>query len=68
ILGIFLVGFYVKRVKGQAVFIAALAAEAIVLLCYKFTDISFLWYNVIGCGLVVLLGLMLQEVLPKKAK
>ncbi|MDX5346688.1 MAG: sodium:solute symporter, partial [Hymenobacteraceae bacterium] len=36
ILGIFLVGFYVKRVKGQAVFIAALAAEAIVLLCYKF--------------------------------
>jgi SSS family solute:Na+ symporter len=53
ILGIFLVAFYVKRVQGGAAFWAALFAEAAVLACFAFTKISFLWYNVIGCVLVV---------------
>ena len=56
ILGIFLVAFYCKRVRGGAAFWAALIAEAGVLACFFFTDISFLWYNVVGCVLVVALS------------
>ncbi|RAU82333.1 sodium:solute symporter [Pontibacter arcticus] len=66
ILGIFLVAFYVKRVKGNAVFMAALLAEAVVLYCYYFTDIAYLWFNVIGCGLVILFGLLLQPFVGKR--
>jgi cell division protein FtsL len=49
ILGIFLLAFYVKRVGGTAVFLGALVGEAAVVLCFAATDISFLWYNVVGC-------------------
>ncbi len=53
ILGIFLSGFYLKKISGSAVFISALIAEAVVVWCFTYTSISFLWYNVIGCVLVM---------------
>jgi len=53
ILGIFLTAFYLKRVSGTPTFLAALLAEATVLYCYLFTDIPFLWYNVVGCMVVI---------------
>lgn len=64
ILGIFLVAFYVKRVKGGAAFYAALVAEAAVLACFFFTQLSFLWYNVVGCVLVVGLSLLFNAFRP----
>ena len=60
ILGIFLTAFYCKGVRGTAVFTAALVAEAVVVACFALTKISFLWYNLIGCGLVVALALTLS--------
>jgi SSS family solute:Na+ symporter len=60
ILGIFLTGFFVRRVSGTAVFAAAIVAEAAVLACYLFTPISFLWYNVLGCLAVILLARVLE--------
>ncbi len=62
ILGIFLAAFYFNYIKSKAVFIAALLAELSVLLCYFTTKISYLWYNVIGCVLVVLLGLVIEAI------
>jgi hypothetical protein len=59
ILGIFLVAFYLKRVGGTAVFAAALVSEAAVVACFLFTDISFLWYNVVGCLGVIAIALLL---------
>jgi hypothetical protein len=56
----------VKRVQGTAVFWAALIAEAIVLYCYTSTDIAFLLYNIIGCGVVIIFSLLLQAVLPRR--
>ncbi|HET9253218.1 MAG TPA: sodium:solute symporter [Candidatus Eisenbacteria bacterium] len=53
ILGIFLVAFYWKRVGGTAVFLAALVAEGAVIWCFLATEISFLWYNVVGCLTVI---------------
>jgi solute:Na+ symporter, SSS family len=64
ILGIFLTGFYLKKVGGNAVFTAALIAEAVVIACYVFTSISFLWYNVIGCLLVIFISLIITAFLP----
>jgi hypothetical protein len=49
ILGIFLLAFYGRRVGGTPVFLGALAGEAAVVYCFIATDISFLWYNVVGC-------------------
>lgn len=60
ILGIFLVAFYIKFVKGTPTFIAALIAEAIVITCFFFTDIPFLWFNLIGCLLVVFIAMLLN--------
>lgn len=60
ILGIFLVAFYLKRVKGHAVFTAALMAEIVVISVYFLKIISFLWLNVIGAVAVVLFSLLLQ--------
>jgi SSS family solute:Na+ symporter len=67
ILGIFLAGFYVRRVSGTSVFAAAIVAEAAVLACYLFTPISFLWYNVLGCLAVVVLALLLEPLLGRPA-
>ena len=61
ILGIFLLAFYFKKVTGTATFYAALIAEVGVLYCYFFTEISFLWYNVVGCCLVIIIALLFSR-------
>ncbi len=60
ILGIFLVAFYLPRVRGTPVFAAAIVAELAVVACFKFSSVSFLWYNLIGCVLVVVVSLVFQ--------
>jgi Na+(H+)/acetate symporter ActP len=60
ILGIFLVAFYIKKIGGHAVFIAAIIAEIVVLALFQFTEVPYLWFNFIGCVLVALLGIIIQ--------
>ena len=62
ILGIFLTAFYLKRARGTAVFVAALLAEAAVIACFRLTTIGFLWYNLIGCGLVMAFAAALSAI------
>ncbi len=64
LLGVFLVAFYIRQVGGTAVFLAALVGEAVVFSCFFWTDISWLWYNVIGCGVVVLASMMIEQFIP----
>jgi SSS family transporter len=59
-LGICLLAFYIRSVGGRAAFWGALAGEAVVLYCFIFTDISWLWYNVVGCAVVILVALSTQ--------
>ncbi|RPD45426.1 sodium:solute symporter [Hymenobacter sediminis] len=54
ILGIFMVAFFMKSVGGKAVFWSAVVAQTIVLIMFFATDIGYLWYNILGCGVVVL--------------
>jgi Na+/proline symporter len=65
-LGIFLTAFLLKRVGGTAVFVAALVAEAAVIGCFTLTKISFLWYNLIGCALVMVVALVLQVAVGRR--
>ncbi|HEV8079867.1 MAG TPA: sodium:solute symporter, partial [Chitinophagaceae bacterium] len=60
ILGIFLVAFWIKQIKGHAVFYAALISELLVILIYKADVISFLWLNVVGAVLVIITGIVFQ--------
>ena len=61
ILGLFLVAFFVRQVRGSAVFFAALIAQALVFLLFFTTGIGYLWYNAIGCAAVLLLAPVLQR-------
>jgi len=60
ILGIFLLAFYFKRVGGTAAFAGAVAGEAVVLYCFFFTQIAYLWFNVIGAAAVVAAALLIE--------
>lgn len=70
ILGIFLVAFFVKIVKSRAVFWAAILAQCTVFFIFWFYSeaIAYLWYNLIGCALVLLLALCFTLFIPEKKK
>jgi SSS family transporter len=61
ILGVFLTGFFIQYIKGNAVFIGAVVAQAIVLYLYFFSDMAYLWFNLVGCGIVILVGFLFQK-------
>lgn len=70
ILGIFLVAFFIKWVRGNAIFWSALIAEAFVLMLhfgrvydipfFNQFEVEYLWYNVIGSVLVILISLIIS--------
>jgi hypothetical protein len=64
-LGVFLVGFFTKRVRGTAAFWATLIAQAIVVAVFAKSSIGFLWYNVIGCVSVMVLAFAIEAVQAK---
>jgi hypothetical protein len=55
ILGIFLVAFYMKPVTGKTVFTAAVVTEIAVIGIYVSGIVSFLWLNVIGALLMMVI-------------
>jgi solute:Na+ symporter, SSS family len=65
ILGIFLLAFYFKSIKGTPAFYAAIAGEVCVLYCFIFTGISYLWYNVVGCIAVIIFALFFNMFVNK---
>lgn len=72
ILGIFLAAFYARRLRGTAVFVGAVVAELAVLACHVLTvngylDLAYLWYNVIGCVLVIAVAFAVQPFLRASA-
>ena len=55
-LGVFVLAFFVPRVGANGAFAGLLAGEAAIFYAAKFTNIAFLWYNVIGCVIVIVVG------------
>lgn len=58
IFGIFMVAFLFKHVGAKAVFFSALLSEALILGLFFYTDVPFLWYNVVGCVVVVIVSMV----------
>ncbi|WP_210487025.1 sodium:solute symporter family transporter [Rufibacter aurantiacus] len=67
ILGIFIAAFYFQKLKGNAVFWAAVLTQLIIFLLYEYTTIAYLWYNLIGTVLVVGIGYLLRTFLREQA-
>lgn len=63
VLGIFLVAFFFRRVGGTATFIAAVVSQSLVIVGYFTLQISYLWYNLLGCAGCVVLSVLLQVAL-----
>jgi Na+/proline symporter len=59
-LGVFALAFFFKKVGGTAAFWGVIAGEAAIFSTYVFTDISYLWFNVIGCVVVITTALILN--------
>ena len=66
ILGVFVVAFYVKQVKGQAVFIAAIITELIICALGYYQVVAYLWLNLIGCFLVIGIALLASLFVEKQ--
>jgi Na+/proline symporter len=67
LLGVFVLAFFFKRVSGTGAFAGMLAGEAAIFAAFLFTGISFLWYNVIGCFVVIATGMAVSFVSPRLA-
>lgn len=65
ILGIFLIAIFIKTIRANAVFYAAILTEIIVLIVHSQEWVSFLWLNVIGAVLTVLTAIILQPIVKK---
>ena len=61
LLGCFVLALVFPRVRGTAAFVAMLAGEAAIFATAAFTDVSWLWYNVIGCAVVVVTALVITS-------
>jgi Na+/proline symporter len=68
ILGIFLLAFYFKGVRGNAVFVGALVGEVAVVLCFTASEISFLWYNVVGCLVTIAVAVMISPLSGRRGR
>lgn len=66
ILGIFLLAFYTKEISGTAASLGAIIGEAAVLWCAAFTNLAWLWWNVIGCVVGVAAALVIEKMLPAR--
>ncbi|CAM1357098.1 MULTISPECIES: sodium:solute symporter [Tenacibaculum] len=60
VLGIFLLAFFIKYVKGNAVFVAAIITQLIIIVVWYIDLLPYLWLNALGCGLVMLLATLIQ--------
>lgn len=63
-LGVFILAFFVKRVGPNAAFIGVLAGEGAIFLAAKFTPIAYLWYNVVGCLVVLMVAITISWIRP----
>jgi SSS family transporter len=60
ILGVFIVAFYLKKIKGTPVFIAAVITEALICVMGYYDTVAYLWLNAIGCIGVIIIAWVLN--------
>lgn len=65
LLGIFVTAIAFKRVRAKPVMLGIIVSQATVIAVFCFSDISFLWYNVIGCIVVMAVAWVMENMRPK---
>ena len=60
VLGIFLIAFFIKTLKSNAVFAGALITQAVIIIAWFYDWMPFLWLNVFGCGLVIMISFLIH--------
>ena len=68
ILGIFLLAFFVKFVRGTAVFWAGVITQILIILVWYVDILPFLWLNLLGCVMVMVIALMLHTVIGSRGE
>jgi Na+/proline symporter len=63
-LGVFVLAFFVKRVGGNAAFLGVIAGQAVIFAVAALTHIAYLWYNAIGCLVVIGVAVAISFVAP----
>lgn len=66
ILGVVVSAIFLKQVSANGVIVGAIVAETVVILGYFFSDIGYLWFNAIGCILVMFIGSAYSAIFNKK--
>lgn len=66
VLGIFLLAFFIKYVRSRAVFIAAIITQLVIIGIWYIDLMPYLWLNLVGCGLVMMLAVLIQAVSGNK--
>lgn len=66
ILGVFATAFFLKSIRGSAVFYAAIVAELFVILAWWNELTAFLWLNLIGCALVMILATLIHSIAGRR--
>ncbi|MFD0976969.1 sodium:solute symporter [Salinimicrobium gaetbulicola] len=61
VLGIFLLAFFIKYVRSNAVFVAALITQGLIIGIYFMEIMPYLWLNLTGCVLVMGIAFLLQK-------
>lgn len=60
VLGIFLLAFFINYVKSTSVFIAALITQIFIIYFWYIDLMPYLWLNLVGCLLVIVIALLIQ--------
>ena len=60
ILGMFLIAFFIRYIRGNAVFLGALITQAIIIGVYVMDVLPYLWLNLLGCVLVISIAFIIQ--------
>lgn len=73
ILGIFLIAFFLKKIGGKQVFIAAIITQILVIFVflldrYEVIELAYLWLNLLGCMCVILIAWLLSLIVPNKVQ
>ncbi|MGI9530212.1 sodium:solute symporter [Lutimonas sp.] len=67
ILGIFLIAFFIKMVRGNAVFLGGIVTQFLIIWIFQMDVLPYLWLNLLGCVLVIVLSVIIQLFSRQKA-
>ena len=65
-LGVFVVAFFLKRVSGTAAFIGTIVGQAAIFAAALFTSVAYLWFNVIGCLVVIVTAVTISYAIDRQ--